>query len=89
MISRITALMGSASLLSVLVGSVYLVDCRSKASGLDQIDRCYLTALPLMGIGTAGAGGFRLGFNTLNPALRPPGRNRRSNEPTNPPENEA
>ena len=89
MISRITSLMGSASLLSVLVGSVYLVDCRSKAAGLDQIDRCYLTALPLMGIGTAGAGGFRLGFNTLNPALRPPGRNRRSNEPTNPPENEA
>jgi hypothetical protein len=67
---RLAALIGSASLLSVAIGSVYLVDCRRHARGLDQIDRCYLTSLPLMGIGTAGAGAFRIGYNTFNPALR-------------------
>jgi hypothetical protein len=34
------------------------------------VDRCYFTALPLMGVGIAGRGGFSAGYNTYNPALR-------------------
>jgi hypothetical protein len=55
---------------AILVGSIYLIDCRIAARGPDAIDRCYFTALPLMGVGIAGRGGFNVGFNTLNPALR-------------------
>ena len=60
---------GAASA-AVIVGGIYLVDCRLSAKGLDQVDRCYFTALPLMGVGIAGRGGFAAGFNTYNPALR-------------------
>ena len=68
--TRWPAILGSASLLSVLAGVVYIADCRSHAAGLDQIDRCYLTGLPIMGLGATGAGAFRVGYNTFNPALR-------------------
>ena len=60
---------GAASA-AIIVGSIYLVDCRISARGADQVDRCYFTALPLMGVGIAGRGGFSVGYNTLNPALR-------------------
>jgi hypothetical protein len=60
---------GAASA-AIIVGTIYLVDCRISARGADQVDRCYFTALPLMGVGIAGRGGFSAGFNTYNPALR-------------------
>lgn len=65
-------LVSTASSLAVLVGAVYLVDCRlsARSGGLDAIDRCYLSALPMMGLGAGTAGGFMAGFNTFNPALR-------------------
>jgi hypothetical protein len=68
--NRWTAILGSASILSVLAGVVYIGDCRANAKGLDQIDRCYLTGLPIMGLGATGAGAFQAGYNTYNPALR-------------------
>jgi hypothetical protein len=55
---------------AIIVGGIYLIDCRISARGADQVDRCYFTALPLMGVGIAGRGGFSMGYNTLNPALR-------------------
>jgi hypothetical protein len=55
---------------AIIVGGIYLIDCRISARGADQVDRCYFTALPLMGVGIAGRGGFSVGYNTLNPALR-------------------
>lgn len=65
-------LVGTASSLAVLVGTVYLVDCRlsARGAGLDAIDRCYLSALPMMGLGAAGSTGWLAGYNTFNPALR-------------------
>jgi hypothetical protein len=60
---------GAASA-AIIVGTIYLVDCRISARGMDQVDRCYFTALPLMGVGIAGRGGFSAGYNTYNPALR-------------------
>ena len=63
-------LVSGAASAAVIVGSIYLVDCRISARGADQIDRCYFTALPLMGVGIAGRGGFSAGYNTYNPALR-------------------
>lgn len=60
----------TASTLAVIVGTIYLVDCRVSAKTSDGIDRCYFTALPIMGIGVAGKGGFAIGYNTLNPELR-------------------
>ena len=72
----LTAIGGGAQVISgacsaaIIVGSVYLIDCRISARGADQVDRCYFTALPLLGVGIAGRGGFNAGFNTFNPALR-------------------
>ena len=68
--NRLIPLLGSASLLAVVAGIVYIADCRTHARGLDQIDRCYLTGLPIMGLGGAAGGAFRVGFNTFNPSLR-------------------
>lgn len=62
----------TAAGLSFMVGMAYIADCRFNKGG--TFDSCWLTGLPLMGIGGgAGAGaaaGFRAGFNTYNPALR-------------------
>lgn len=60
----------TASSVAVIIGTIYLIDCRTSASGTEAIDRCYFTALPMMGVGIAGRGGFAIGYNTLNPALR-------------------
>jgi hypothetical protein len=64
-------LLGTASSLAIVVGAIYLVDCRMHSSGSDGIDRCYLSALPMMGLGAGTAGGFLAGYQTFNPALRP------------------
>lgn len=60
----------TASSAAVIVGTIYLVDCRISAKTSEAIDRCYFTALPMMGVGIAGRGGFAIGYNTLNPSLR-------------------
>lgn len=67
-------LVATASGLSVLVGAIYLADCRftSRGKGPDAIDRCYLSALPMMGLGAGVGGGFAAGYRTYNPALRRP-----------------
>lgn len=70
------AVIGSVSVLAVLSGIVYIVDCRTWAQNGAEIQGCYLTGLPLMGIGAAGKGGYDIGYNTLNPALREPRRRR-------------
>lgn len=65
-----TKVIATASSAAMLAGLIYLVDCRVNAKGAEGIDRCYFTALPMMGIGIAGRGGFSAGYNTYNPALR-------------------
>jgi hypothetical protein len=56
----------------VATGTGYLIDCRMHGGpGAENIDRCWLTALPIMGIGTAGAGAFRAGYLTPNPDITP------------------
>ncbi len=62
----------AASNVALIVGGLYLVDCRISARNPEAIDRCYFTALPLMGVGVAGKGGFSAGYNTFNPSLRRP-----------------
>lgn len=61
----------TASSLAIVVGAIYLVDCRMNNSSQDSVERCYLTALPMMGLGAGVGGGFMAGYNTYNPALRP------------------
>lgn len=68
--NKIAMAIGSASFLAVIMGGVYIIDCRTYAKSRDEITGCYLTGLPIMGIGSAGYGGFKAGFNTYNPALR-------------------
>lgn len=47
---------------------VQLADCRMIAKSKLEIDSCYDRALNTLGI----AGGYQLGFGTLNPALKRP-----------------
>ena len=65
----VASAVGTASLLAMMAGAAYIVDCRLSGGSADQ---CWLTGLPLMGIGAAGNGGFRTGYATYNPALRRP-----------------
>ena len=65
-------MIGGASLLTLVMGAVYIVDCRYSAKSWDQSQACYLTGLPIMGVGGAAGGAFRVGFNTFNPALHEP-----------------
>lgn len=57
----------TASTLSVIAGFGYIVDCRANGGA---VDACWLTGLPIAGLGGAGAGAFKVGFETLNPRLR-------------------
>ena len=65
----VASAIGTASVLAMLAGAAYIVDCRISGGSADQ---CWLTGLPLMGIGAAGNGGFRTGYATYNPTLRRP-----------------
>jgi hypothetical protein len=60
----------SASVLSAIVGGLFILDCRINNGG--GLKDCWMTGLPYMGIGAAGVGGYKLGFNTYNPALKRP-----------------
>jgi hypothetical protein len=73
------SLIGNASLLMVLAGGGYLVDCRTSGGSPDS---CWLTGLPIMGVGVAGRGAFSVGYATPNPDLTSASRRRRRTEPT-------
>ena len=70
--NKIERAIGSASFLAIVMGGIYIVDCRSFAKTSDEASTCWLTGLPIMGIATAGYGGFKAGYNTYNPTLRKP-----------------
>jgi hypothetical protein len=65
--SQVLAPIMSGALLSVVAGGLYIVDCR-RAGG--ELDKCWLTGLPIAGLGAGVGGGFKVGFETINPALR-------------------
>lgn len=75
---------GSATVASMLAGGAYILDCRA-AGG--EVERCWLTGLPIAGLGATGGGAFQLGYETLNPALHrrkddaPPGARRIPDDP--------
>lgn len=62
----------SASTTAVIAGALYLVDCRLSDRSAEAVDRCWMTALPIMGLGVAARGSYAVGYGTYNPALRPP-----------------
>jgi hypothetical protein len=63
----------TGSILAAIVGAVYIVDCRITAGAdHDKANSCYIVGLPIMGIGVAGRTGFNAGYNTLNPLLKRP-----------------
>ena len=65
----IGSVINTATAVSALFGVVYLADCRMSAPSFNESQGCYLQAASFMGIGAAG----KLGFETYNPNLRPPG----------------
>jgi hypothetical protein len=65
--AQILAPLMTAATLSVIAGGAYIIDCRRSGG---ELDTCWLTGLPIAGLGAGVGGGFRLGFETLNPALR-------------------
>lgn len=62
----------TVSVISIIAGIAYLSDCRFNSRSESGIDRCWMTALPIMGIGAGVGGGFAAGYNTYNPYLRRP-----------------
>lgn len=66
------SVVGAASSAAMIAGVVYLVDCRIAARSADEVEMCYLRALPIAGIGVAGRGGYAAGYATYNPALKRP-----------------
>lgn len=59
----------TATSASILIGAIYTIDCRIMAGNDHQkAMQCYISGLPMMGIGMAG----RAGYNTFNPRLHPP-----------------
>jgi hypothetical protein len=71
----------TASTLSIAAGVGYIADCRLNGGA---VDACWLTGLPIMGLGggaaAGGAAGWRAGYNTYNPSLRKP-RNDHESDP--------
>lgn len=56
--------------LSVIAGAIFTFDCRIMAGNdYSKAIQCYMTGLPMMGIG----GAFSAGYNTFNPSLRASG----------------
>jgi uncharacterized membrane protein len=72
------AVLKGASTTAIIAGALYLVDCRMSDRRAEAVDRCWMTALPIMGLGAAARSSWEAGFQTFNPALRDPsGRRRR------------
>ncbi len=72
---RFAVAVGGTSVLAILCGLFYIVDCRMSAGGnWDKAQGCYITGYGLMmgvsGVGATAAGAYQLGYNTYNPALR-------------------
>jgi hypothetical protein len=63
------AVVFSAATMSVIAGVGYIADCR--VAGGD-VDKCWLTGLPIAGLGGTAGGAFQLGYETLNPRLKRP-----------------
>jgi hypothetical protein len=59
----------SIAFLSFCAGTLYIIDCRRAGGAIDQ---CWLTGLPIAGLGGTAAGGFASGYGTFNPALSRP-----------------
>jgi hypothetical protein len=57
----------TGSVLSVVGGIGYIIDCRLDGGPVEQ---CWLTGLPIAGIGAGIGSGYKVGFETLNPSLR-------------------
>ena len=75
-IAAIGGVVNSAANVGLVVGAIYLIDCRALSKQIEQINSCYFTALPIMGISGAAKGGFSIGYATYNPGLkREDGRN--------------
>lgn len=76
--------MTTGSVLAALMGAVYTIDCRIMAgNNYEKATNCYLVGLPLMGIGVAGKSGFKIGYDTYNPALKRPEDEEKPDKPSN------
>lgn len=65
------AVIGSVSATTALAGLIYIIDCRLTAGrDFERANSCYLSGLPMMGLGIGTAGGWRAGYETYNPRLR-------------------
>lgn len=65
------------SMFSVIVGAIFTIDCRIMAgTDYSKAVQCYITGLPMMGLG----GAFSAGYNTFNPNLRSPNEPNKANK---------
>ena len=65
------------SMFSVIVGAIFTIDFRIMAGkDYSKAVQCYITGLPMMGLG----GAFSAGYNTFNPNLRSPNEPNKANK---------
>jgi hypothetical protein len=64
------AIVKGATTATFLVGMIYLIDCRVSNRSASDIDRCWMTALPIMGIGGVGRSAFEVGLQSPVPTAK-------------------
>jgi hypothetical protein len=65
-----SGMIGTAGGAAMLLGSIYLIDCRITARSEEGVRACYSQAALLMTTGAGVGAGYVAGYNTLNPALK-------------------
>ena len=65
-----SGMVGTAGGAAVMLGGIYLIDCRITARSEEGVRACYSQAALLMTTGAGVGAGYVAGYNTLNPALK-------------------
>lgn len=64
------AIVKGATTATFFIGLMYLIDCRVNSRPAADIDRCWMTALPIMGVGGVGRGAFEVGLHSPVPTAK-------------------
>lgn len=77
-VKKIQRILCGAGFISLVIGGIWISDCRRFADNGEKLQNCYTFGIAVMGSGvglsSAKSDGFAKGFNTYNPYLHDPRR---------------